>query len=60
MAKKKAAGTGTEAARSKQLGARIPMDLYKRLAHFTVDHEVQLKDALTEAIEDYLRKKRGA
>jgi hypothetical protein len=60
MMVKKRAGVAGPTDRTKQLGARIPMDLYKRLMHFTVDHEIQLKDALAEAIEDYLKKKRGA
>lgn len=57
--KKKTAAGPAPAARTKQLGTRIPMDLYKRLVHFTVDHEIDQKDAVAEAIEDYLKKKRG-
>jgi hypothetical protein len=50
-----------EKAPRKQLGTRIPADLHRRLVHFTVDHDVDIQDAVAEAIEDYLaKKKRGA
>lgn len=44
---------------TQQLGARIPMDLYKRLAHYAVDHERQQRDVLAEAIEEYLKTRRA-
>lgn len=42
---------------AQQLGTRIPEALYKRLQHYTIDHGLKLKDAVTEAIEEYLKKR---
>lgn len=42
-----------------QLGARIPMALYKRLGHFVVDQRRGQAEVIAEALDEYL-KRRGA
>jgi predicted transcriptional regulator len=38
----------------------LPQDLYKRLAHLSIDENRTLKEIMTEAIEQYItRKEKG-
>lgn len=38
----------------------LPQDLYKRLAHLSIDENRTLKEIMTEAIEQYVsRKQKG-
>lgn len=40
-----------------QLGARVPVELYKRLAHYRVDRRAQISDLVAEALDEYLKKR---
>ena len=35
----------------------LPQDLYKRLAHLSIDENRTLKEIMTEAIEQYVNRK---
>lgn len=40
-----------------QLGARIPLRIYNRLAHYVVDAKRPQKDVIAEALSEYLDRK---
>lgn len=54
MAKKKSAGGVKEP--TQQLGARIPVAIYKRLGHYALDHSLDQKDVVAAALDEYLKK----
>lgn len=40
-----------------QLGARVPLELYKRLAHHKVERGAQISELVAEALDEYLKKR---
>ena len=45
--------------RVRKLFAVVPEDVYKALKHYTVEHDVEMREVIAEALRRYLRMKEG-
>ncbi len=45
--------------RVRKLFAVVPEDVYKALKHYMVEHDVEMREVIAEALRRYLRMKEG-